>query len=73
MVHPHSCIIIHPGTKNMLNIVNYLANVKKIGKSSALNIAFLSIICRTDIEVIDGNIKKVSSDLEILNSKIWAL
>lgn len=62
-------IIIHAGTNDITNNVNYLSNVKKIVKlvretPKDTKLCFSSIICRTDIKNIDGKVHEINSHLE---------
>ena len=62
-------IIIHAGTNDITNNVNYLSNVKKIVKlvretSKGTKLCFSCNICRTEIKDIDGRINEANSHLE---------
>ena len=62
-------IIIHAGTNNISNNINYLKNVKKIVKLvketyKDTKLSFSSAICRTDVKDITDTVNTTNSHLE---------
>ena len=62
-------IIIHAGTNDMSNSINYLKNVKKIVKvlketCKDTKLSFSPVICRTDIKDISDTANTANSHLE---------
>ena len=61
-------IILHAGTNDISNDINYLKNVKKIVKmvretSKNTKLCFSSIICRKDVKKIDEKIETMNAHL----------
>ena len=62
-------LIVHAGTNDTTNNINYLKNVKKIVKltretSKNTAICFSSLICRTDVQEANEKINKINTNLK---------